>query len=121
MFLKQLIIQNNTGIIRDVPFRKGINLIVDETPESQTQQSSGNNVGKTTVLRLIDYCLGSKGESIYKDIEFSNQPNTTIENFLNETEVLITLQLVGDLDDIESKEILIQRNFLKGARKIQKQ
>lgn len=120
MFLKRLIIENKMGVIRDIPFKKGINLIVDETPESQTQQTTGNNVGKTTVLRLIDYCLGSKGESIYKDTEFSNQPNTTIENFLTGTEVLITIELVEDLDDENSEKIAIQRNFLKRGEKIQK-
>lgn len=111
MFLKRLIIENKTGVIRDIPF-KGINLIVDETPENQTQQTTGNNVGKTTVLRLIDYCLGSKGESIYKDTEFSNQPNTTIQNFLINTEVLITSELIEDIEDENSEKIVIQRNFL---------
>lgn len=120
MFLNRLIIENKTGVIRDIPFKKGINLIVDETPESQTQQTTGNNVGKTTVLRLIDYCLGSKGESIYKDTEFSNQPNTTIQNFLIDTEVLITLELVEDLEDESSEKVIIQRNFLDRKRKILK-
>lgn len=120
MFLKRLVIENKTGVIQEIPFKKGINLIVDETPESQTQQATGNNVGKTTVLRLIDYCLGSKGESIYKDTEFSQQPNTTIENFLTDTEVLITIKLVEDLADENSEQITIQRNFLKRSKKIQK-
>ncbi|MEC5395756.1 DUF2326 domain-containing protein [Bergeyella sp. RCAD1439] len=120
MFLKRLIIENKTGVIRDILFKKGINLIVDETPESQTQQTTGNNVGKTTVLRLIDYCLGSKGESIYKDTEFSNQPNTTIQNFLIDTEVLITLELVEDLEDESSEKVIIQRNFLDRKKKVLK-
>src|SRR5690606_14491325 len=120
MFLKRLIIENKTGVIRDIPFKKGINLIVDETPESQNQQATGNNVGKTTVLRLIDYCLGSKGESIYKDTEFSKQPNTTIENFLFDKEVLITIELVEDLNDESSESVIIERNFLKRTKKVQK-
>ncbi|SFJ03530.1 Uncharacterized protein YydD, contains DUF2326 domain [Kaistella treverensis] len=120
MFLKRLIIENKAGVIRDIPFKKGINLIVDETPETLTQQTTGNNVGKTTVLRLVDYCLGSKGESIYKDTEFSQQPNTTIENFLTDTEVLVTIELVEDLDDENSEHITIQRNFLKRGKKVQK-
>lgn len=120
MFLKRLIIENKTGVIRDISFKKGINLIVDETPENQTQQTTGNNVGKTTVLRLIDYCLGSKGESIYKDTEFSNQPNTTIQNFLIDTEVLITLELIEDIEDENSEKIVIQRNFLNRKKKILK-
>ncbi|MCF6353370.1 MAG: DUF2326 domain-containing protein [Cyclobacteriaceae bacterium] len=120
MFLKKLLIQSKQGLIRDISFRKGINLIVDETPEQESQQTTGNNVGKTTVLRLIDYCFGSKGESIYKDTEFSSQPNTTIENFLIEQEVLITIELSEDLEDESSEQVIIQRNFLKRAQKIQK-
>jgi uncharacterized protein YydD (DUF2326 family) len=83
MFLKRLIIENITGVLRDISFRKGINLIVDETPQSVTQQTTGNNVGKTTVLRLIDFCLGSKGDRIFKDIEFSGQPNNNYTKFPN--------------------------------------
>ena len=44
MFLKKLRIQNKEGIIREIVFRKGMNLIVDETPENQQQQTTGNNV-----------------------------------------------------------------------------
>ena len=82
MFLKQVIIQNKNSIIRDIHFHKGINLIVDETPVGSSQQATGNNVGKTTVLRLVDYCFGADGKNIYQDTEFNKQPNTTIENFL---------------------------------------
>ena len=60
MFLKRLDIQNNDSIIRSINFHKGINLIIDETQTSDKKES-GNNVGKTTVLRLIDFCLGGKG------------------------------------------------------------
>jgi uncharacterized protein YydD (DUF2326 family) len=81
MFLKQVIIKNKNSIIRDIPFHKGINLIVDETPVGSSQQATGNNVGKTTVLRLVDYCFGADGKNIYQDTEFGKQPNTTIENF----------------------------------------
>ena len=53
MFLKSLVISNNHKVIREILFRKGINLIVDETP-SGVEKMTGNNVGKTTVLKLID-------------------------------------------------------------------
>ncbi len=45
MFLKSLRIENSGGIIRDIQFNAGLNLIVDETPTDQLQ-STGNNVGK---------------------------------------------------------------------------
>lgn len=119
MFLKRLLIDNINGEIRKIEFRKGLNLIIDETPDSDaTKQSTGNNVGKTTVLRLIDFCLGAKGESIYKDTEFSRQPNTTIEDFLIDTEVMVTLELAHDLD-AATPDIIIKRNFLKRKKKIQ--
>ena len=119
MFLKKLRIQNKEGIIREIVFRKGMNLIVDETPENQQQQTTGNNVGKTTLLRLIDYCLGAKGEAIYKDVEFITQPNTQIEDFLLKSKVLLSLEIVEDFESDESDKIYIERNFLKRNQKVQ--
>ncbi len=118
MFLKRLLIHSKDGLIRDVHFHKGINLIVDERSE-QERRKTGNNVGKTTVLRLINYCFGSKGESIYKDTEFANQPNTTIQNFLIQQEVKIIVELVKDLEDAKNK-ITIERSFLARKNKILK-
>lgn len=119
MFLRKLQIKNNEGVIREIFFRKGVNLIVDETPESQQLQTTGNNVGKTTLLRLIDYCLGAKGDDIYKDHEFLAHPNTEIEDFLIKTEVLLTLEMIPSWDIQEANAILIKRNFLKRKQKIQ--
>ena len=119
MFLKQLIIQNRNAIIRDISFHKGINLIVDETPVNSSQQVTGNNVGKTTVLRLIDYCFGADGKNIYRDTEFKKQPNTTIENFLKDNEIVITIVLVDSLDSHEVKQTIIRKNFLLRNKKIQ--
>jgi len=118
MFLKKLTISNGEEIIREIPFHKGINLIVDES-DTSNRQETGNNVGKTTVLRLVDYCLGSGGENIYKDPEFKDKSNTRIEEFLKGNNIIISLALVDDLDNGLSKEILIRRNFLKRSQKIQ--
>jgi uncharacterized protein YydD (DUF2326 family) len=118
MFLKQVIIQNKNSIIRDIHFHKGINLIVDETPMGSSQQATGNNVGKTTVLRLVDYCFGADGKNIYQDTEFNKQPNTTIENFLKDNEIIITVVLVDNLDT-PNEEIVIRKNFLSRNKKLQ--
>lgn len=118
MFLKQVIIQNKNSIIRDIPFHKGINLIVDETPVGSSQQATGNNVGKTTVLRLVDYCFGADGKNIYQDTEFGKQPNTTIENFLKNNEIIITVVLVDNLDS-PKEEVVIRKNFLARNKKLQ--
>lgn len=118
MFLKGLKIEHDDEEIRDISFRKGVNLIVDET-NKEDLKTSGNNVGKTTVLRLIDYCLGAKGKNIYQDPEFKNKKNTEIEDFLTQKNIVITLTLKQDLDDEESTEITMRRNFLQYANKIQ--
>lgn len=117
MFLKSLTIQNKNTIIREINFHKGLNFIVDETPDYQ--QRTGNNVGKTTVLRLVDYCFGSDGKNIYKDTEFQKQPNTIVENFLKDNNIIITLVLSENLDDENCKKIEIKRNFQQRKNKIQ--
>nr|NJM04848.1 hypothetical protein [Desulfobacula sp.] len=118
MFLKNLEIKKNDEIIRNILFRKGINLIVDETsPDRKT--SSGNSVGKTTVLRLIDYCLDGTGKNLYIDPEFKTH-NHIIESFIKENNVVIKLVLVDDLDDEMSERVTIERNFLTYTKKIQK-
>lgn len=119
MFLKQVIIQNKNSIIRDIHFHKGINLIVDERPESIRQKTdTGNSIGKTTVLRLVDYCFGGDGKNIYQDTEFNKQPNTTIENFLKNNEIIITIILSDNLD-ASKEEVVIRKNFLARNKKLQ--
>lgn len=117
MFLRELKIENKAGIIREIKFHKGLNLIVDETLETN-KKTTGNNVGKTTVLRLVDFCLGSSGKSIYQDSEFKEQENRLIKDFLIDTEVLVTLIIVDDLD-FPSESITIKKNFLKSGKKVQ--
>lgn len=118
MFLKNLTISNNDEIIRNIPFHKGINLIIDET-KSENKTDSGNSVGKTTVLRLIDFCLDGKGENIFKDPEFKDS-NLKVEGFLKGNNIIIILTLVENLDDVNSESVIIQRNFLSRKNKIQK-
>ena len=119
MFLKSLKILNRDSLIREITFHKGLNLIVDETPEDLSKTSTGNNVGKTTVLRLVDYCFGGDGKNIYQDTEFKKQPNTFVENFLKENNIIFEIEIVADLEDKTSEIILIRRNFLQRSQKIQ--
>ena len=117
MFLKTLSIKTKTRTIREIAFHKGLNLIIDETLTDNVQES-GNNVGKTTVLRLIDFCLGGDGKNIYRDPEFPEKSNTQIESFLKTSNIVIGLVLAESLDD-DSSEIKIKRNFLTGKERIQ--
>ena len=86
---------------------------------AQTIKKSGNNVGKTTVLKLIDFCLGGDGKNIYKDNEFkAKETNKFIQNFLENNNVIITLLLKENLSIESSREIKIRRNFLSRNDKI---
>ncbi|MDA6306810.1 DUF2326 domain-containing protein [Escherichia coli] len=124
MFIKSLQIANKDGVIRLIKFHAGLNLIVDETPvdeaSTESTKTTGNNVGKTTVLMLVDFCLGADAKGIYTDPETKKGEYTLVKNFLIETEVLITLTLVEDLDDPLAKTIVIERNFLSRKKCIRR-
>ena len=110
MFLKSLLISTPTKVIREINFHKGLNLIVDDTPNSET--STGNNVGKTTILKLIDFCLGRDGSVIYKDPENKREEYKKVKDFLINEKVIITLTLVDNIETPHT-EVEISRNFLK--------
>lgn len=119
MFLKSLTITSEGNTIREINFHKGINFIVDETKSSEgSDKQSGNNIGKTTVIRLINFCLGGSDKGIYQSKEFKNNLNEEVKAFLIDNGVLITLQLRDDLDDPFSRQIEIRRNFLSNRKKI---
>ncbi len=108
MYLKELNIIKRNELIRKVNFRNGINLIVDITGKDGT----GNDVGKTTTLKLMDMCLGSSKNVIYASAENPRDENLLVKKFLIDNEVVIQLRLVEDLND-PMNEIVIERNFLK--------
>jgi uncharacterized protein YydD (DUF2326 family) len=116
MYIKELNITGTRGLIRNIQFKNGLNLIVDESENNVT----GNNVGKTTVLKLIDFCLGKKADTIYINPENPKESYELIKDFLIENEALITLVLKEDLESPNSKEIVVERNFLSRNNKIQK-
>lgn len=116
MFIKTLKITSDNTVIRELQFHKGMNLIIDNTPllesEPNMELKTGNNVGKTTVLKLIDYCFGASAKGIYADLEGGKQTYDVVKDFLIDNKVLITLILKRELDDEKSEEIVITRNFL---------
>lgn len=120
MFLRALIISRGDGeIIRNVPFHAGLNLIVDETPSGGGRET-GNSVGKTTVLKLIDFCLGGDHREIYSDPENKLNEYKLVRDFLVAQRVLITLVLTDDLARADAREVWIERNFLNRKEKIQR-
>lgn len=115
MFIESLLISTPTKVIRELRFHKGLNLIVDQTLDYNT--NTGNNVGKTTVLKLIDFCLGKNADVIYQDPENKKQVYRLVKDFLVKNAVIITLTLIDNLDN-PNKKIEISRNFLPGMKAI---
>ena len=117
MYIRKLVIRNQKEEknIREINFNLGVNLIVDIS-EITNQQDTGNDVGKTTVLRLINYCLGGNADEIYKSNESKSVINSTVKNFLIDNEVVIILTLCKDFNNKET-DIVIKRNFLKGKKR----
>lgn len=116
MFLKTLTISSESKVIREIEFHSGLNLIVDESDA----QITGNSVGKTTVLKLIDFCLGANPKNIYIDPETKRQEYKLVKDFLINQKVLITLVLTQDLNNPKAEEIVIERNFLSQKSIIRK-
>lgn len=119
MFMKKLIISSPSEIIREIDFCSGLNLIIDDTPVEDTK-STGNNVGKTTVLKLVDFCLGAKGSIIYTDTENNKEIYDVVKNFLVDEEIEIKLILTENLNDPNAKQLEIQRNFLQRKKAVRK-
>lgn len=118
--MKSLTITRVDGtIIRNILFHAGLNLIVDDTPIVSGEET-GNNVGKTTVLKLVDFCLGANAKGIYTDQENKKHEFKLVKDFLVENRVLVSLILKDDLSQEKSKEVLVERNFLARKEKIQR-
>lgn len=118
MFIESLKILSKNGIIRNLEFKKGLNLIIDNTP-SNNEQLTGNNVGKTTILKLVYFCFGGAQKEIYTDVENKNNDDIEVKKFLIDNEVIIELNLIDNFD-YNSKKIKIERNFLSKNRAIKR-
>jgi len=112
MFLKSLTISSPSEIIREIRFRMGINLIIDESEG----QITGNNVGKTTVLKLIDFCLGANPKIIYEDPESKKEIYKIVKDFLVTNNILITLCISENLNNENAQTFTIERNFLSRSK-----
>lgn len=90
-------------IIRNITFKKGLNLILD----SGMNQTSGNDIGKTTFLRAIDFCLGANLDELYVDRD-ENTVNTDVKKFLIEREIVFTLQIGTSIEQVQ---YVLKRGF----------
>lgn len=115
MKIKKLIVRKTKPyeeVIREIKFNeKGLNLIVDDTPENLRE--SGNSVGKTTAIKIIDLCLGAKSvRELYYDSDTRSE-NLNVKEFLKEYKVQAELVLV----DENKKEYSIKRDLFQRGKK----
>lgn len=120
MFIEKLKISTKDKIIRELNFRTGMNLIIDNTPLTAGLKSTGNNVGKTTVLKLIYFCLGGEDKDIYTDVENKSKVYEEVRSFLINQEVLITLTLINGFNVQNEERLIIERNFLSGKKAVRR-
>lgn len=116
MYIKNLKITNKEGVIRDIYFHNGLNLIADNTP-SDNQTETGNSVGKTTVLRLVDFCLGKDPKSIYTDPSDSKSIDNDVKHFLIDSNVVVELTLTRNWS---KDDYVICRDFAANKKAIRK-
>lgn len=115
MKIKKLIVRKtkpSEEVIREIRFNeKGLNLIIDDTPESLRE--SGNSVGKSTAIKIIDLCLGAKSvRELYYDSDTKSE-NVVVKDFLEEYKVQAELILL----DENKREYSIKRDLFKRGKK----
>lgn len=103
MYIERLILKEtfpNEKVIRNIIFSKGMNLIVDSD-----NSEKGNNVGKTTALRIIDICLGAKDvKNIYIDSE-TKAKNSILEQYIVNNKVTAELIVTTSLEEDNPQKI----------------
>ena len=125
MFIKRLTIKETIPadkIIREIPFAIGMNFIVDAGKD----QEKGNSVGKTTILKLIDICLGAKQRKfVYYDDE-TKQTNEKLKNYITGNKIKVDLMITDSFDEENSTEYILSvdlyprgKRYINGVEKNQ--
>lgn len=91
MRLCKLQVKKNKNILREITFKKGLNLIVNV--DSKVARS-GNSVGKSTPSRLIDFIFMSSGDDIYTESEFK-KVIPEVADLIDDNEIIVELYFVG--------------------------
>ncbi|SFE26220.1 Uncharacterized protein YydD, contains DUF2326 domain [Bacillus sp. OV194] len=114
MYIKKLVIRETfpeEKVIREVTFKKGMNYIVDNS------SGKGNSVGKTTVLRLIDICLGAKERKyIYYDQDLG--VNARLKEYIHKNRIVAELEVGSNFSKEAEKYIFKVELFERGKRYI---
>jgi len=101
--IRKMTIEVNGENIREMFFSDGANLIVDETPLPEGKPTkTGNNIGKTTLLRAIDFVLGAKRNSLF------SQKSDIAFDYLTKNLGLFTIEFSDDETD---EKVKLARGF----------
>ena len=57
-------VRANKASFRTVTFTDGFNVIVADRTTTSTEKDSRNGLGKTTLIEIIHFCLGGKGQTL---------------------------------------------------------
>lgn len=85
MQLVKLNVTDNEKIIRTILFKDGVNIITNIGDD-------GNQIGKSTALRAVNFCLGSDGEALWKDPE-NSRINEGVRSYVLSGKVQFELHL----------------------------
>lgn len=116
MLIKELVVKKTKPcieVIRKISFNlSGLNLIVDNT--ENIEGKTGNSVGKTTVVKIIDLCLnGNNMSSLYKDKDTKSE-NIDIKELLEKSKVEAELVLT---DGVQEHRV-VRPLYNRGKKKI---
>lgn len=111
MKIKKLIVRKlepSEETIREIQFNeKGLSLIVDNT--TKEERETGNSIGKTTAIRVIDLCLGAQSvRQLYYDSD-TGSDNKEVCDFLKKYKVQAELILTEDKKEYSIRRDLYQR------------
>ncbi|MCV3283528.1 DUF2326 domain-containing protein [Aeromonas veronii] len=74
------------NLIREIEFKDGFNIITNS-------EDDGNQIGKSTALRVLNFCLGSNGKNIWYDPE-SRTKNEAVEKLVTSGRMEFSLSLL---------------------------
>ncbi len=107
MYLSNLKVLTSSGeVIRDIPFHKGLNIILGER---SVDNGSTNSIGKTTLLRAIDFCLGGDEKPFYQDKENKEAIDQNVFNFFYYVEPIFKLELKNNLDSKAAYKVIFEK------------
>lgn len=109
MYLKSLTIKDHDDfVVQNVDFKMGVNVIKGDTIQSD-ETSNTNSIGKTTLLRSIDFCLAGSWRSLVYDKEIKTNRNNTVFEFFKSASPNFELIIVNSLEHSVSAQIKINR------------